>query len=521
METIYNAVAPTLGPSYRNAIDYNRNSGPTSTNDGATVARAINLKNEEEDAGAKIIRDVALQANDNAGDGTTTATVIAYAIIKNGVPLVTVGMNPIRIKDGIDNATKDIIKELEEYKTTIEGREQIKQIATISAQDESMGEIIADVLDKVGQNSVITIEESPLPGFSSSIVDGYQIDSGYFTPYLINNENNTKCVLDKNAQILVTDYDIGNVNDIMPILEKLAPRGAINLCIVAPSFSGDALKTLLINHVNKKINVSLIKCPGLRGQQYELLQDIAIVTGATFISNTFGKTLATIELLDLGKCDRVESSINNSVLIGTKGIKEEIEKRKDLLLSQKNEVKGEYEKEKLQERVAKIGQGVSVIYIGAHTEIERKQKKYKLEDAINAARASIEEGIIPGGGATLAKIAKKLNKIVCNDNEFKAGYELMLKAIEYPIKIICENAGERAEVILDTVQNSEDKNYGFDARNGLFCNMIEAGIIDPVKVVKSSIQSASSAAGTLLTTEVLITNEIDESNTNKPGYPTI
>lgn len=515
-EKIYNAVAPTLGPSYRNAIDYNRNAPPNATNDGATVARAINLKSEEEDAGAKIIRDVALKANDNAGDGTTTATVIAYAIAKEGIPLVTAGMNPIAIKDGIDKASSDVVQLLEEMAIPIEGKEQIKQIATISAQDEEMGNVIADVLDRIGQDSVVSIEESPVPGYSSSIVDGYQVDAGYFSPYLINNENSTKCVLDKKPRILLTDFDISNVDDILPLFQEIVTSGIKDICIVAPSFGGDAFKTLLVNHINKKINLCLIKCPGLRGQQYELLQDIAIVTGGNVISDALGKSLKNAKVGDLGQCEKVEATINNTVLIGTKGSQEEIDKRKNVLISQKNDAKNEFEKEKLQERIAKIGQGVSVIYIGAHTELERKQKKDKLEDAINAARASVDEGIICGGGSALAKISYLLskNEVKGDDSDFNAGYSILLKAIEYPLKRICENAGLRSEVILDNVQKSEDRNYGYDAKKKVYCNMIESGVIDPVKVTKSSVQSASSAAGVLLTTEVLITNEIDEPSSN-------
>ncbi len=516
VEKIAEPVASTLGPRGRNVILYNRNSGSQSTNDGVTIARNIELPNEEEEAGARVIRDIAIKTNDDAGDGTTTATVLAYAIAKEGMPLIAAKINPVILKAGIDKAVEDVVEELDKFTVKVEDNEQVKQIATISSQDEKIGEVLADTFDKVGKDSVITIEDSATPGFSSSIVEGYQINAGYATHFLINDDKGSKCVLKDNSgvgqnlpYILVTDYEINNNADIVPIMKQVVESGHNNLCIIASSFGGEALQTLVVNHMQKKINVCLVRVPGIRERKTELLLDIAAMTGATMISNAFGKTLPAVKLGDLGVADKVEASRDGTILMGTKGDADDIAERRAQLEAQRDSTVQEYERELIIERLARMGQGIAVIYVGATTEFEQRVKKDKLEDALNAARASIEEGIIPGGGSTLAKISRILRtrwkESPSDDNEFNSGYRLVLDAIEYPLKRICENAGVKGEVILDRVQSGA-ANYGFDARKLEYCDMIENGIIDPVRVTKSAVKNAGSAAGTLLTTSAVVTN---------------
>lgn len=515
VEILSQAVEATLGPRSGNVIDYNENGGATSTNDGVTVAHFVKLEDKLEEASVRVLRDIAIRTNIDVGDGTTSSIAIAHAIIKNGIPLIESGLKSLMMKEGVDKACKDITEELSVAATQVETAEQIRQVAGISSQNEEMAKVIADVFDKVGNNATIAIEDSYTTGYSSNIIEGYEIDNGFFTPQLINTDR-AKCILEgenHNIPVLITDYSITNEQDILPLLRVLSEQGIRKLCIIANSFDGMALATFLLNHQSKKFEFCLIEAPGYKENKYNTLEDIAIMTGGTVISPRTGKKLTDMKMSDLGNCQKVEATNTSTVLIGTMGDKTKITERIEQIKGQKAVCQVEYEEELFGKRIAKMTTGVTIIYVGQKTEFERGNRKGKMDDAVKAAKAAVEEGIIPGGGATLAKIAKKLKANTTGDREFDAGYQLLLSAIEYPLKKICENAGVKSEVILENIQNG-DKNYGYDARKLEYCDTMERGIVDPVKVTRNAVQNAASAAGLLLTTDVLCATYPDEAEYN-------
>jgi chaperonin GroEL len=515
IDEISRAVESTLGPKGLNVAYYNSNAGTTTTTDGVTVARQIQFSDQWKDIGADMIRKIAGKTNDDAGDGTTTAVAIAHAIIRGGIPLLAAGLDPVEIKNGIEIATKEVSTKLVEYTYKIKTKDEIKQIAKISSQHDDIADCLADIFDKIGSNSSITIEDSSVPGISYHIVEGYEANYGYLHEDFAN--DGAKCVLDRGVKVLVTDYDVTSIYDFITpstLLKEMADKGLKNLCIVSPKFGGDALLTFRVNHKQQKMNFSLLSISGIRSHVEGILKDIAIVTGANFISISNNKKLSDAKLSDLGSCDKVESTRDKTLLVGTKGKPEEINHRIELLKSEKEVVRSEYEKEKIDERIARINGGVCVISIGSYTEDDRKHRKDKLEDAKNACRASIEEGFVPGGGATLAKIAKSMQSTFENISR-NSGYKLMKEAIEYPLSKICSNGGYREQVILENIQNNDEKTFGFDANTGTYCDLIERGIIDPVRVTRSAVLNAATSAGLMLRTATTITFEPKSSSNNE------
>jgi chaperonin GroEL len=504
VEQVSLAVESTLGPRGYNVIE---NNGPIrSTNDGVSVAAMISdLPDEFEDAGANIVKDAAIKMNDDVGDGTTTITAIVHHIIKEGTRLTAAGLHPALLKEGIDKATQDIIEELKQYTIPCDDIEQIRRVATLSAQDKEIGDAIADGIDQAGRDSVITLQDSPSPGYSFEIIDGYPVDAGYLTSDLINDDSGTKCVLD-NPAVYVTKDDVANVNDMLPVMKTLLEVGKRNtLLIFAPSFGGEAYSTLLLNHKLKRLNVGLVRVPGVRERQMELLGDIAVITGASLIEKNSSLGPDKMTLDDFGSCDKAELSKDKTLLTGTHGKEDKIAKHINLLNDFKSGTQSEYERERITARLAALQSGIGVIYVGGRTELEQKNKKDKTEDALNAARAAIEEGVIPGGGAPLAKIAYKLRKNTLDGFERNAGYNLMLDAIQQPLKIIALNAIQKPDVILSNVEASEET-IGYNAYTLEYVDLIEAGIIDPVKVTRNAVQNAASVAGLVLTTSCVVAN---------------
>lgn len=514
IDAVANAVKVTLGPRGRNVVLEKGYGAPTITNDGVTIAKEIELEDRIENMGAEIIKEVASKTNDVAGDGTTTAVVLTQAIIKEGLRVATLGANPLGIKIGIDTAASDTVKELKKMAKpiNIKDKDEIVQVATIAAESKEIGEIIADAIEKVGKDGVVTVEESQSFGVESEVVKGLQFDKGYVSPYMITNAENMEAVYD-DPIILITDKKISSINEILPLLEKLAKTGKKELMIIAEEVEGEALATLVVNKIRGIFNTLAVKAPGYGDSRKEILQDIAIVTGGKVVSEEVGMKLENADLNVLGRARKFIATKDNTTIVGGKGKKQEIDDRITQVRKQIQQAESEFDKEKLSERLSKLSGGVAVIRVGAATETEMKYKKMKIEDAVAATKAAIEEGIIAGGGAALVKVGHILHNTLKTvqapskeiEKEFIVGYEILLRALEEPIRQIIFNAGkEDVGVILEKVRQSRT-NGGYDALGDRWAdNMIEAGIIDPVKVARTALQNAASAAAMLLTTEVAV-----------------
>lgn len=526
IDAVANAVKVTLGPKGRNVVLEKGYGAPTITNDGATIAKEIELEDRIENMGAEIIKEVASKTNDIAGDGTTTAVVLTQAIIKEGLRVATLGANPLGIKIGIDAATEAVVKELKKMAKpiNIKDKDEIVQVATLAAESKEIGEIIADAIEKVGKDGVVTVEESQSFGVESEVVKGLQFDKGYVSPYMITNVENMEAVYD-DPVILITDKKISSINEILPLLEKLAKTGKKDLMIIADDVEGEALATLVVNKIRGIFNALAVKAPGYGDRRKEILQDIAMVTGGKVVSEEVGMKLENVDLNVLGRARKFIATKDNTTIVGGKGKKQEIDDRIAQVRRQIQQADSEFDKEKLQERLAKLAGGVAVIKVGAATETEMKYKKMKIEDAVAATKAAIEEGIIAGGGAALVKVGHILHNTLKTvqapskeiAKEFIVGYEILLRALEEPIRQIIFNAGkEDAGVILEKVRQSRT-NGGYDALGDRWVdNMIEVGIIDPVKVARTALQNAASAAAMLLTTEVAIA-EIPKEKPSSPA----
>lgn len=506
---VADAVRITLGPKGRNVVIEKSWGSPTITNDGVSIAKEIELEDKFENLGAQLVKEVASKTNDVAGDGTTTATVLAQAMIREGLKNVAAGANPILLKRGIDKATEVVAKFIKDNAKKLSGREDIAHVAAISANNPEIGELIAEAMDKVGEDGVITVEDSKTLETYVEFTEGMQFDRGYISPYFVTDAEKMEVEL-KEPFILITDKKLSAVRPLIPILEKVAQTGR-PLLVIAEDVEGEALTTLVLNKLKGTLMACAVKAPGFGDRRKAMLQDIAILTGGTVISDELGINLEDVTLEDLGRADLVRVKKDDTIIIGGKGKPEEIKKRIAQIKSQIEQTTSEYEKETLQERMAKLAGGVAVIKVGAATETELKEKKHRIEDALSATRAAVEEGIVPGGGVTLLRARKVVEELLNKlDGDEKIGALIVYKALEAPIRQIAENAGYDGAVIVERVLNSKDFSFGFDALKGEYVDMFKAGIIDPAKVTRSALQNAASIAGMLLTTEVLVVEKPEE-----------
>ncbi len=513
VEQLAKAVKITLGPKGRNVILDKKYGSPLVTNDGVTIAKEIELKDAFENMGAQMVKEVATKTNDVAGDGTTTATLLAEAIIKEGLRNLTAGANPMKLKTGIIKAVKKVEKALSDMAIQIgDSKEKIAQVATISAQDEEVGNLIADIMEMVGKDGVIQVEESQTMGLEKEVVEGMQFDNGYISPYFVTDPARMEAVYD-DVKILITDKKISSVQDILPLLEKVAQTGKKEIMIIAEDVDGEALATLVLNKLRGVFNVLAVKAPGFGDRRKEMLKDIAALTGGTVISDELGLTLDNADLNHLGEARRVVSDKDNTTIIEGKGSKSEIEARIAEIKVTMEKTTSDFDREKLQERLAKLGGGVGVIKVGAATEIELKEKKHRIEDALNATRAAVEEGIVPGGGVALLLASKELENVHGDDTDETTGMKIVKSVLSAPLTQIAINAGKDGAVIVDKVLN-EKEGHGYDAAKDQYVNMVEAGIIDPKMVVRSAIENASSVAAIFLTMEGAVT-DLPEEKDNK------
>ena len=511
-----NAVKATLGPKGRNAVLEKSFGAPTITKDGVSVAKEIELKDKFENMGAQMVKEVASNTSDEAGDGTTTATVLAQAIIREGLKAVASGRNPMDIKRGIDKGVTAVTEELKKLSKPCKDTKAIAQVGTISANsDDSIGKTIAEAMEKVGKEGVITVEEGSSLQNELEVVEGMQFDRGYLSPYFINNQANQSAELEK-PYILLVDKKISNIREMLPVLEAVAKAGR-PLLVVAEDVEGEALATLVVNNIRGILKVASVKAPGFGDRRKAMLQDIAVLTGGTVISDEVGLSLEKASVNDLGEAKKVLVEKENTTIIDGAGKSTDIKGRVESIRQQIEEATSDYDKEKLQERVAKLSGGVAVIKVGAATEVEMKEKKARVEDALHATRAAVEEGVVPGGGVALIRAQKALEKLEGANEDQTVGIGILKRAIEEPLRQIVENAGEDAAVILNQVKAGKGS-YGYNAATGEFGDMLEEGILDPTKVTRLALQNAASVAGLLLTTEVMVA-EAPKDEEHSHGMP--
>jgi chaperonin GroEL len=502
VNVLADAVKATLGPKGRNVVLDKSFGAPTITKDGVSVAKEIELKDKFENMGAQLVKDVASKANDAAGDGTTTATVLAQSIVNEGLKAVAAGMNPMDLKRGIDKATIAIVAQLKELSKPCADFRAIAQVGTISANsDESIGSIIAEAMEKVGKEGVITVEEGSGLENELSVVEGMQFDRGYLSPYFINKPDTMSAELD-NPLLLLVDKKISNIREMLPVLESVAKAGR-PLLIVAEDVEGEALATLVVNNMRGIVKVAAVKAPGFGDRRKAMLQDIAILTGGTVISEEVGLSLESTALEHLGQAKRVVISKENTTVIDGAGVQVDIEARVKQIRAQVEETSSDYDREKLQERLAKLAGGVAVIKVGAATEVEMKEKKARVEDALHATRAAVEEGVVPGGGVALVRALQAIENLKGDNEDQNVGITLLRRAVEAPLRQIVANAGGEPSVVVDKVKQGSG-NYGFNAASGEYGDMIEMGILDPAKVTRSALQAAASIGGLMVTTEAMI-----------------
>ena len=503
VDQLADAVKVTLGPKGRNVVIDKKFGSPTVTKDGVTVAKEVELEDEIENMGAQMVKEVATKTSDLAGDGTTTATVLAQAIYREGLKSVTAGANPMALKRGIENAVETVVAELKKISVPTSGRKDIKQVATISANgDAEIGDKIADAMDKVGKDGVITVEEAKSLETTLETVDGMQFDRGYLSPYFITDPEKMECTIE-DAYILIYDKKISTMKDLLPVLEKVAQSGRPML-IVAEDVEGEALATLVVNKLRGTLKVCAVKAPGFGDRRKEMLRDIAILTGGQVISEELGLKLENTTLNDLGRAKRIIVDKDNTTVVDGKGKDDQIDGRKAEIKAQIDKSTSDYDKEKLQERLAKLAGGVAVLNVGAATETEMKEKKARVEDALHATRAAVEEGIVPGGGVALLWCQKSLDKTKGHDDDEKTGIEIVRRALEEPIRIIAQNAGAEGAIVVGKVKESKDKNFGYNAQTDKFEDLVASGVIDPTKVTRTALQNAASIASLLLTTECVV-----------------
>ena len=505
VDVLANTVKITLGPKGRNVVLDKSYGTPLITNDGVTIAKEIQVEDPFENMGAQIIREVSTKTNDIAGDGTTTAAVLAQAIVKDGLKNVAAGANPMVLKKGIQFATEAAVDELKKISKEVEDKTAIAQVASISASDESVGQLISEAMEKVGKDGVITIEEGKAMHTELTVVEGMQFDRGYVSPYLVTNTEKMEAELD-NPVILITDKKIGNVQEILPVLEQVLKNG-LKLLIISDDIEGEALTTIIVNKLKGVFNCVAVKAPGFGDRRKAYLEDIAILTGGTYVASDLGYDLKNVTLDMLGTAKSVKVGKETTTIIGGAGDPDAIKARVAAIRTQIAETTSDYDREKLQERVAKLAGGVAVIGVGAATEVEMKERKMRIEDALAATRAAVEEGIVPGGGIALLSVIPAVKKACKNlEGDVKTGANIVVSALEAPIRQIAQNAGVDGGVVAATITAKNKPNFGYDAAKNVYCDMIKAGILDPTKVTRSALQNAASVAATLLTTEALVTD---------------
>jgi len=515
IDTLANTVKVTLGPKGRNVILDKKFGPPQVCSDGVTIAKEIDLEDPFENMGAQLIKEASKKTNDDAGDGTTTSTVLSQAIVGEGFKNVAAGADPMAIKKGLELGLESVRKSITKLSTPVEGKAQIAQVATLSAHDDEMGSLIANVMEKTGKDGVITVDEGKGLEYETDYVEGMQIDRGYISPYFVTNADKMEAVLE-DAYVLVTDKKISAVSDLLPLLEKVL-KGNKNIVVIAEDVEGEALATLVVNRMRGTLNALAVKAPGFGDRRKEMLQDIAILTGARVITEDVGLKLESAELEDLGTISRVVSRKDDTTFVGGKGNSAEIKGRIEQIKAQIEETSSDYDREKLQERMAKLSGGVAVIKVGAATEIELKEKKQRLEDALSATRAAVEEGIVPGGGTVLIRSANDLEKLKVN-SEFKTGVNILKKALEEPIRVIADNSGAEGAVVLSGVLEGTG-NHGYDAASDTFGDMLKLGIIDPAKVTRAAVENAISVGGMILTTESMMTDIQEPAAPAAPPMP--
>ncbi len=525
MNVVANAVGATLGPKGRNVAIDRKFGSPTITHDGVSVAKEIELEDPFENMGAQLLKEAASKTNDIAGDGTTTSTVLAHAIVNEGLKALEAGYNPMLIKNGIALATETVVEELRKMSVKIDTKEEIASVASNSAADPKIGELIADVMDKVGKDGVVTVEESKSMSDEKDFVEGMQFDRGYLSAYFITNADKMEAVI-ADPYILINEKKISAAQDIVPLLEKLVQVGKRDLVIIAEDIDGEALATLVLNKLRGMLNVTAVKAPGFGDRRKAMLQDIATLTGGTVIAEETGRKLETATVQDLGRAEKVVSDKENTTIVGGKGTKSAIEGRIKEIRAEIEKSTSDYDKEKLNERLAKLSGGVAIIRVGAPTETELKEKKHRVEDALSAARAAQEEGIVAGGEISLLLAMPKLDRMLKGsdlDEETRVGINIVRKALEAPIRKLASNAGQDGSVIIDTVRRNaadqKNKNIGYNVLTGKYSDLIDDGVIDPVKVVRGALENASSIAAMMLTTDVLVTDIPEKEKPAPPPMP--
>ncbi|MCJ7535266.1 MAG: chaperonin GroEL [Anaerolineales bacterium] len=521
MDVLAKAVVTTLGPKGRNVAIDRKFGSPTITHDGVSVAKEIELDDPFENMGAQLLKEAATKTNDIAGDGTTTSTVLAHSIVTEGMKNLAAGFNPMLLKWGIEAATKAVAQKISEQAIEVTTRDEIANVASISAQDRTIGELIADVMDKVGKDGVITVEESKGLEFETEFVEGMQFDRGYISPYFITNPEAMEADIEE-PYILVHDKKISAATDIVPVLEKLVQVGKRELVIIAEDIDGEALATLVLNKLRGMLNVVAIKAPGFGDRRKAMLQDIAILTGATVISEETGRKLETTEIVDLGQAEKIVVTKDDTTVVGGRGETAQIKGRIEQIRVEIDKSTSDYDSEKLQERLAKLSGGVAIIRVGAATETELKEKKHRVEDALSATRAAVEDGIVPGGGVALINAMTALDDLTMDNDDAQVGVTIVRKALEIPLRKIAENAGKDGSVILQDVRREQvakkNLNYGFNVISEEFVDMVKDGVIDPAKVTRGALENAASIAAMILTTEALIT-DVPEKDGPPAGPP--
>jgi chaperonin GroEL len=522
MDLLAQAVVTTLGPKGRNVAVDRKFGSPTITHDGVTVAKEVELEDPFENMGAQLLKEAATKTNDIAGDGTTTATVLAHSMVREGMKNLAAGANPMLLKRGIEAATKAVAEKIKDQAIEITTKNEIANVASISAQDRIIGELIAEVMDKVGKDGVITVEESKGLEFETEYVEGMQFDRGYISPYFISDPEHMEASIE-DAYILVYDKKISAAADIVPLLEKLVQVGKRELLIISEDVDGEALATLVLNKLRGMLNVVAVKAPGFGDRRKAMLQDIATLTGATVISEETGRKLETAVLADLGRAEKIVSTKDDTTVIGGKGDPAQIKGRIEQIRVEIDKSTSDYDREKLQERLAKLSGGVAIIRVGAATETELKEKKHRVEDALSATRAAVEEGIVPGGGVALVNAMTALDKVSVESEDAKIGVTIVRRSLEVPLRKIAENAGQDGSVVLETVRRMQkDKknlNIGYNVISETYVDMVKDGVIDPAKVTRGALENAASIAAMILTTEALITEVPEKEKPAPPPMP--
>ncbi|WP_456448084.1 chaperonin GroEL [Oceanithermus sp.] len=516
VNAVANAVRVTLGPRGRNVVLEKKFGSPTITKDGVSVAKEIEIEDHLENIGAQLLKEVASKTNDVAGDGTTTATVLAQAIVREGLKNVAAGANPLSLKRGIDKAVEAAVEQIHKMAQPVEDRKAIEEVATISANDPEVGQLIADAMDKVGKEGIITVEESKGLETELEVVEGYQFDKGYLSPYFVNNPEAMEVQLE-DPYILIVEKKVSNIRELLPVLEQVAQTGK-PLLIIAEDVEGEALATLVVNKLRGTLNVAAVKAPGFGDRRKEMLKDIAAVTGGQVISEELGLKLENVTLSMLGQAELVRITKDETTIIGGKGKKDDIEARINQIKAELETTDSEYAREKLQERLAKLSGGVAVIRVGAATETELKERKHRFEDALSATRAAVEEGIVPGGGVTLLRITEAVDKVLAKlEGDEATGAKIVRRSLEEPTRQIAENAGFEGSVIVNEILQKKDPNYGFNAQSGEFGDMLKFGIVDPAKVTRSALQNAASIGSLVLTTEAVVAEKPEKKEAAPAG----